>query len=65
MWIMNLMEEYDEARKWVESSLNFNVSKGVSLFEVTIRALAGLLSIYHLTGDKLYLNKSVSKLTKF
>jgi hypothetical protein len=33
MWIMNLTEEYDEARKWVETSLNFDTG-GVSLFEV-------------------------------
>lgn len=56
---MNLTEEYKEARDWVASSLNL-AAGDVSLFEVTIRVLGGLLSIYHLTGDKLYLNKSVN-----
>ena len=32
----------------------------VQLFEVTIRALGGLLSIYHLTEDEGFLNAAVS-----
>ena len=59
MYIMDLQEEYDEAKHWVEKSLSFEVDKDVNLFEVTIRVLGGLLSIYHLSGDPMYLKKAV------
>ena len=59
MFIMDLQDEYDIAKKWVETSLNFNLDTNVNLFEVTIRVLGGLLSIYHLTHDSMYLKKAV------
>lgn len=55
--------EYEEARDWVDKHLNFDVNRDVNLFEVTIRVLGGLLSIYHLSGDNMYLNKAVSFIT--
>jgi len=33
----------------------------VQLFEITIRALGGLLSVYHLTEDKGFLDVAVSR----
>ena len=51
--------EFYEAREWVEKSLSYD--KGdVNLFETTIRVLGGLLSTYHLSADKLFLDKAVS-----
>jgi len=58
MLIMNLKDEYAEARSWVAEKLNFNVNKDVNLFETTIRVLGGLLSTYHLTNDKIFLDKA-------
>lgn len=58
MYIMRLQEEYKEARNWVERHLNFDVNRDVNLFEVTIRILGGLLSIYHFTKDDMYLKKA-------
>ncbi|XP_017875443.1 endoplasmic reticulum mannosyl-oligosaccharide 1,2-alpha-mannosidase [Ceratina calcarata] len=58
MYIMGLNNEYLEARTWVEKNLVFTVSRDVNLFEVTIRVLGGLLSAYHLSGDKIFLNKA-------
>lgn len=55
-----LVVEYEEAREWVEKNLHFDVNRDVNLFEVTIRVLGGLLSIYHLSGDKMFLKKAVS-----
>lgn len=52
--------EYTEAREWVDKHLHFEKNRDVNLFEVTIRILGGLLSIYHLSGDRMYLNKAVS-----
>lgn len=40
---MDLKEEFDEARKWVEDELNFDRNRFVNLFETTIRVLGGLL----------------------
>lgn len=52
--------EYAEAREWIDKHLHFDVNREVNLFEVTIRVLGGLLSIYHLSGDRMYLEKAVS-----
>lgn len=59
IYIMDLQEEFDEARNWIDSYLNFNVDRDINLFEVTIRVLGGLLSAYHLSGDKMFLTKAV------
>ncbi|XP_053685863.1 endoplasmic reticulum mannosyl-oligosaccharide 1,2-alpha-mannosidase isoform X2 [Sabethes cyaneus] len=59
MYIMDLQEEFDESRNWVEQYLRFDVNRDVNLFEVTIRVLGGLLSAYHLSGDKMFLNKAL------
>lgn len=59
LYIADMQEEYDEARRWIESSLKFDVNKDVNLFETTIRVLGGLLSIYHLSGEDIYLTKAV------
>lgn len=56
---MNFLE-YLAARDWIEKHLQFDINRDVNLFEVTIRVLGGLLSIFHLSSDKMYLNKSVS-----
>lgn len=58
LWLMNMMDEYKEARDWVEHELTFDKHVTVNLFETTIRVLGGLLSIYHLSSDPMYLNKA-------
>merc|ERR1719361_774385 len=55
---MNLKEEFAEAKQWVEDELHFNINKDVNLFETTIRVLGGLLSTFHLSGDKIFLEKA-------
>ncbi|XP_063986512.1 endoplasmic reticulum mannosyl-oligosaccharide 1,2-alpha-mannosidase [Diachasmimorpha longicaudata] len=59
MYIMGLKEEFAQARAWVEESLVFHTNRDVNLFEVTIRVLGGLLSAYHLSGDKVFLDKAI------
>ncbi|CAG8501716.1 6462_t:CDS:10, partial [Acaulospora colombiana] len=61
--IMDLKEEYQEAREFVRNNLDFKMKQGcgsryASVFETTIRYL-GLLAAYDLTKDELYLNKSI------
>ena len=58
MLVMNLKEEFAEAKQWVEDELHFNINKDVNLFETTIRVLGGLLSTFHLSGDKIFLEKA-------
>lgn len=58
--LMNLTTEYNEARHWVATKLDFNKDQKVNVFETTIRILGGLLSAYHLSNnDKIYLEKAV------
>ncbi|CAF3731282.1 unnamed protein product [Rotaria sp. Silwood1] len=62
LYIMNMTEEYNEAREWIEKSFNVDsdlVDKYNSNFEVTIRILGGLLSIYHLTADEIFLKRAI------
>lgn len=58
IYIMNLKDEFQEARDWVANDLNFNKNQEVNLFETTIRVLGGLLSAYHLSGDPVFLEKA-------
>ncbi|VDL79419.1 unnamed protein product [Nippostrongylus brasiliensis] len=60
LWIMGLKEEYGQARDWIKHNLDFSkTAKGdLSVFETNIRFVGGLLSIYALTNDKMYLEKA-------
>eukprot|EP01128_Nolandella_sp_AFSM9_P001907 TRINITY_DN1230_c0_g1_i1.p1 TRINITY_DN1230_c0_g1~~TRINITY_DN1230_c0_g1_i1.p1 ORF type:complete len:599 (-),score=119.11 TRINITY_DN1230_c0_g1_i1:208-2004(-) len=58
MIIMDYEKGYLRAKEWVES-LDFNVDYGASTFETTIRFIGGLNSAYDLTGEKIFLEKSV------
>uniref|UniRef100_A0A8C9YX58 alpha-1,2-Mannosidase n=1 Tax=Sander lucioperca TaxID=283035 RepID=A0A8C9YX58_SANLU len=57
LYIMGLMEEYNDAKDWVQTSLDLNSNGEASLFEVNIRYVGGLLSAYYLTGEELYKSK--------
>lgn len=62
LWLVGMQEEFNEARQWVADHLNIeNNNQFVSLFETNIRVLGGLLSAYHLSLDKLFLEKAVSQ----
>ncbi|XP_071096825.1 endoplasmic reticulum mannosyl-oligosaccharide 1,2-alpha-mannosidase-like [Haliotis cracherodii] len=57
--IMGLRQEFDEAKEWVKTKLNFNVNRDVNLFEITIRILGSLLSAYHLSGEDIFKEKAI------
>uniref|UniRef100_A0A3Q3BA87 alpha-1,2-Mannosidase n=1 Tax=Kryptolebias marmoratus TaxID=37003 RepID=A0A3Q3BA87_KRYMA len=59
LYIMGLMEEYNDAKEWVKTSLDLNSNGEASLFEVNIRYVGGLLSAYYLTGEEVFKNKAV------
>ncbi|KAG7276046.1 hypothetical protein CRUP_038502 [Coryphaenoides rupestris] len=57
LYIMGLMEEYNDAKEWVQNSLDLNSNGEASLFEVNIRYVGGLLSAFYLTGEEMYKRK--------
>eukprot|EP00041_Stephanoeca_diplocostata_P026728 m.725235 g.725235 ORF g.725235 m.725235 type:complete len:508 (-) comp23028_c0_seq3:1298-2821(-) len=57
--VMGLKDEEAVARSWIASTLHFDHDHAASVFEVNIRYLGGLLSMYGLTGDSLYKDKAV------
>lgn len=59
LWIMGMIDEFNEARDWVAQNLDFNKQGSTSVFEVTIRVLGGLLAAFDLSGDKVFLKKAV------
>nr|XP_020658892.1 mannosyl-oligosaccharide 1,2-alpha-mannosidase IC [Pogona vitticeps] len=52
LYVMELHEEFQEAKDWVEESFDLNVNGEASLFEVNIRYVGGLLAAYYLTGEE-------------
>ncbi|KAK6059979.1 glycosyl hydrolase family 47 [Cooperia oncophora] len=56
--IMGLKKEVAQATEWIRDSLTFEKDRYVNLFETTIRTLGGLLSAYHLTGDRMFVSKA-------
>ncbi|OWM89041.1 hypothetical protein CDL15_Pgr023887 [Punica granatum] len=58
LFIMGLNEQFQRARQWVATSLDFNKDYDASVFETTIRILGGLLSAHDLSGDKMFLEKA-------
>ncbi|XP_076593002.1 mannosyl-oligosaccharide 1,2-alpha-mannosidase IA isoform X1 [Chaetodon auriga] len=57
LYIMGMMEEYNDAKEWVQTSLDLNSNGEASLFEVNIRYVGGLLSAYYLTGEEVFKSK--------
>jgi len=62
--IMGFTDEAAKARDWVAESLSFDVSASVSVFEVTIRFVGGLISAYAMTGDEVYKQKAQDLATR-
>jgi mannosyl-oligosaccharide alpha-1,2-mannosidase len=58
LWIMGLMDEFNRAKEWVAQSLSFDKPASISVFEVTIRVLGGLLAAFDLSADPIFLKKA-------
>eukprot|EP01096_Ripella_sp_DP13-Kostka_P004994 TRINITY_DN1758_c0_g2_i1.p1 TRINITY_DN1758_c0_g2~~TRINITY_DN1758_c0_g2_i1.p1 ORF type:complete len:759 (+),score=251.84 TRINITY_DN1758_c0_g2_i1:128-2404(+) len=58
LYIMGLEDEYQKARDWIKNNLDNEQSHQESTFEITIRNLGGLLSIYELTKEKMFLDQA-------
>ncbi|XP_073937056.1 mannosyl-oligosaccharide 1,2-alpha-mannosidase IC isoform X2 [Castor canadensis] len=59
LYLMELKEEFQEAKAWVKESFHLNVSGEASLFEVNIRYIGGLLSAFYLTGEEVFRLKAI------
>lgn len=60
LYIMGLKDEYLAAREWIDRQLDFNkYDVDLSVFETNIRYVGGLLSIYALSKDQMFLDKAV------
>lgn len=59
LWLLNLPEEFERAAAFVEDQLEFGKeNQMLSVFELTIRALGGLLGAYALSGRPLFLRRA-------
>ena len=52
MILMGLKDEARTTREYIATHLSFDKDISVQNFEITIRLLGGLLSVYEMTGDK-------------
>lgn len=60
LYIMGLMSEFWKAKEWIANSLTLdNVRSDVSVFEINIRFVGGLLSAYALSKDEVFKRKAV------
>ncbi|XP_036894823.1 mannosyl-oligosaccharide 1,2-alpha-mannosidase IB isoform X2 [Sturnira hondurensis] len=59
LYIMGLHDEFRDGQKWIEDNLDFSVNSEVSVFEVNIRFIGGLLAAYYLSGEEIFKIKAV------
>ncbi|KAF0688408.1 Aste57867_19964 [Aphanomyces stellatus] len=62
MFLLGMTNEFQESLLWVREVFPEKLQKGgvVSVFETTIRVLGGLLSAYHLSGERHVLDAAVT-----
>mmetsp|Transcript_75548 Transcript_75548/g.157600 ORF Transcript_75548/g.157600 Transcript_75548/m.157600 type:complete len:888 (-) Transcript_75548:96-2759(-) len=59
LWLMGLVEEFDEAEAFVRDHLDFDkADEQVSVFELVIRGVGGLLGAHALTGRPIFLDRA-------
>ena len=60
LWILNLKEEFNHGRQWVEEHFNASaIDTKFSLARAVPRYLGSLLSCYALTNDTLFRDKAL------
>jgi len=58
--LMGLHKEFEQGAEFVTKTLDFDTAdREISIFEITIRALGGLLGAHSLTGRKIFLQRAV------
>jgi mannosyl-oligosaccharide alpha-1,2-mannosidase len=46
LWLVGLLDEFEEAKDWVKHELDVTINANVNVFETTIRVLGGLLAAH-------------------
>jgi len=65
LFIMGMKQEYLRGKQWIAANLNLTqIEEEVNVFEINIRYVGGLLSLFALTGDELFKNKAVEIVDK-
>ncbi|XP_078619706.1 mannosyl-oligosaccharide 1,2-alpha-mannosidase IA-like isoform X1 [Branchiostoma floridae x Branchiostoma japonicum] len=59
LYLMGLMDEYKKGRDWIATNLKMEATADISVFEVTIRFVGGLLAAFAMTGDQMFKDKAV------
>uniref|UniRef100_A0A3P8XJ81 alpha-1,2-Mannosidase n=1 Tax=Esox lucius TaxID=8010 RepID=A0A3P8XJ81_ESOLU len=59
LYMMGLHDEFKDGQEWIEHNLDFSVNAEVSVFEVNIRFIGGLLAAYYLSGQEVFKVKAV------
>uniref|UniRef100_A0A8C7GF60 alpha-1,2-Mannosidase n=1 Tax=Oncorhynchus kisutch TaxID=8019 RepID=A0A8C7GF60_ONCKI len=59
LYMMGLHDEFKDGQEWIEQNLDFSVNAEVSVFEVNIRFIGGLLAAYYLSGQEVFKVKAV------
>ncbi|XP_043243879.1 mannosyl-oligosaccharide 1,2-alpha-mannosidase IA-like [Amphibalanus amphitrite] len=61
LYIMGMDAEFEEGRRWIADHLDVSkMDSEVSIFEMNIRYVGGLLSCYALTGDTMFRDKALA-----
>ncbi|XP_037081844.1 mannosyl-oligosaccharide 1,2-alpha-mannosidase IA-like [Pollicipes pollicipes] len=59
LYIMGMTEQFAEGRRWIQEHLDASsLDSEVSIFEMNIRYVGGLLSCFAMTGDVLFRDKA-------
>lgn len=58
LFLMGLLEEFNEAKDWVRDSLTFSHADTISVFETTIRELGGLLAAFEWSKEDIFLQRA-------
>uniref|UniRef100_A0A4W3GKG2 alpha-1,2-Mannosidase n=1 Tax=Callorhinchus milii TaxID=7868 RepID=A0A4W3GKG2_CALMI len=58
LYIMGLFDEFRDGKEWIEKNLDFSMNAEVSVFEVNIRFIGGLLAAYYLSGEEVFKQKA-------
>ncbi|XP_017782611.1 PREDICTED: mannosyl-oligosaccharide alpha-1,2-mannosidase IA-like isoform X2 [Nicrophorus vespilloides] len=60
LYIMGMDDEYKQGREWIANEFDIDslIQSDVSVFEINIRFVGGLLSCFALTGDVLFKEKA-------
>lgn len=62
--LMGLTEEFNKATEWVKNSFKFDAGADVSVFEINIRFVGGMLAAYALSGEEVFKQKAIEIVDK-